>query len=139
MTTTPNTPEPAPKPTDEIPVWQWVIENADVLGDVASIGARKMLADMAERDRQGRAKYGTPLQASNGRDHAVDAYQEALDLVVYCAAARLRLASEGKLVEARAWSIRCSVAFSMAAGIRAEIERAETRARPSIFTTGGAE
>lgn len=40
-------------------------------------------ADMKERDRVGRERYGTPLQAGNGRDALVDAYQEALDLVVY--------------------------------------------------------
>lgn len=40
-------------------------------------------ADMQERDRLGRERYGTPLQPHNGRDALVDAYQEALDLVVY--------------------------------------------------------
>lgn len=38
---------------------------------------------MKERDQEGRRKYGTPLQAGNGRDALVDAYQEALDLCVY--------------------------------------------------------
>jgi hypothetical protein len=38
---------------------------------------------MVARDHVGRARYGTPLQAHNGRDALVDAYQEALDLVVY--------------------------------------------------------
>ena len=38
---------------------------------------------MKGRDNVGRAKYGTPLQAFNGRNAIVDAYQEALDLVVY--------------------------------------------------------
>lgn len=42
-----------------------------------------VLADMAARDAEGRRKYGTPLQPGNGRDALVDAYQEALDLVVY--------------------------------------------------------
>lgn len=28
-------------------------------------------------------KYGTPLQANNGRNPLIDAYQEALDLCVY--------------------------------------------------------
>lgn len=42
-----------------------------------------VIADMRERDRVGRRRYGTPLQANNGRDALVDAYQEALDLVVY--------------------------------------------------------
>lgn len=42
-----------------------------------------VLADIAERDAFGRAKYGVPLRANDGRDTLVDAYQEALDLVVY--------------------------------------------------------
>ena len=54
-----------PAPSSETPIWDLVI------------------ADMRERDRFGREKYGTPLQANNGRDHLIDAYQEALDLAVY--------------------------------------------------------
>lgn len=42
-----------------------------------------VVSDMRERDRIGRERYGTPLQAHNGRDALVDAYQEALDLCVY--------------------------------------------------------
>ena len=42
-----------------------------------------VISDMVERDRVGRHRYGTPLQAHNGRDALIDAYQEALDLVVY--------------------------------------------------------
>lgn len=42
-----------------------------------------VIADMHARDRIGRERYGTPLQANNGRDALLDAYQEALDLVVY--------------------------------------------------------
>ena len=57
--------EPAPLPNGSTPIWDLVI------------------ADMRERDRVGRERYGTPLQANNGRDALVDAYQEALDLVVY--------------------------------------------------------
>jgi hypothetical protein len=60
-----NTPEPAPVRNDLPPVWGLV------------------LADMAERNREGRRKYGTPLQPHNGRDALKDAFQEALDLVVY--------------------------------------------------------
>lgn len=40
-------------------------------------------ADIEERDKIGALKYGTRLQAHNGRDVLRDAYQEALDLVVY--------------------------------------------------------
>lgn len=39
--------------------------------------------DMTERDQIGEKKHGTRLQPHNGRDVLKDAYQEALDLVVY--------------------------------------------------------
>lgn len=42
-----------------------------------------VVSDMQKRDRFGREKYGTPLQAHNGRDALADAYQEALDMAVY--------------------------------------------------------
>jgi hypothetical protein len=42
-----------------------------------------VIVDMCERDRVGRARYGTPLQPNNGRDALKDAYQEALDLAAY--------------------------------------------------------
>ena len=58
-------PQPAPKASDAPSVWDLV------------------RADMAARDAFGREKYGTPLQAHNGRDALADAYQEALDLCVY--------------------------------------------------------
>jgi len=57
--------QPPPQPNNRPAVWDLVI------------------ADMRERDHVGRERYGTPLQPHNGRDALVDAYQEALDLVVY--------------------------------------------------------
>jgi len=42
-----------------------------------------VLEDIKERDISGSRKYGTRLQPFNGRDVLKDAYQEALDLVVY--------------------------------------------------------
>lgn len=42
-----------------------------------------VLVDIAARDKFGVAKYGTRLKPHNGRDYLTDAYQEALDLVVY--------------------------------------------------------
>jgi hypothetical protein len=42
-----------------------------------------VIKDMEDRNRKGKEKYGTPLQAFNGRKSLVDAYQEALDQVVY--------------------------------------------------------
>ena len=58
-------PQPAPASNESTPVWDLVI------------------ADMHERKGFGFRKYGTHLQAFNGRDALVDAYQESLDLCVY--------------------------------------------------------
>jgi hypothetical protein len=55
-----------------------------------------VVQDMEERRKMGLQKYGTPLQADNGRDPLVDAYQEALDLCVY-----LRQAIEERDAERR--------------------------------------
>jgi len=57
--------QPAPIPNDRPAVWDLVIE------------------DMRERDHLGRERYGTPLQAGNGRDALVDLYQELLDACCY--------------------------------------------------------
>ena len=57
--------EPPLVPNTSRPIWELVVE------------------DMKERDKVGRQRYGTPLQAHNGRDALVDAYQEALHLCVY--------------------------------------------------------
>jgi hypothetical protein len=42
-----------------------------------------VLKDIKERDKNGLEKYGVRLQAFNGRNAEVDAYQEVLDLIVY--------------------------------------------------------
>ncbi len=39
--------------------------------------------DLRYRKQEGIKKYGTPLQAGNGRDALQDAYEEALDLCQY--------------------------------------------------------
>lgn len=39
--------------------------------------------DIAARKAAGIERYGVPLQAHNGRDALLDAYQEALDLACY--------------------------------------------------------
>jgi hypothetical protein len=54
-----------------------------------------VIADIAERKRVGIERYGTPLQVENGRDHLIDAYQEALDLVMYLRAEIERRAARG--------------------------------------------
>lgn len=42
-----------------------------------------VIADIEARKQEGIRKYGTVLQAFNGRDAALDAYQEALDQAMY--------------------------------------------------------
>lgn len=42
-----------------------------------------VLQDIADRRQSGIAHYGTELVTNNGRNALIDAYQEALDLVVY--------------------------------------------------------
>lgn len=41
------------------------------------------MKDMQNRDAEASVKYGTRLYPYNGRNALTDAYQEALDLVVY--------------------------------------------------------
>ncbi len=43
----------------------------------------KVLVDLNTRAAKGIVQYGTPLRAHNGRDALADAYDEALDLVMY--------------------------------------------------------
>lgn len=74
-------PEPPPEANDNTPVWELVI------------------ADMHERDHEGRRKYGVPLQAENGRNPLVDAYQEALDLSVYLRQAIEEERAQGEMLD----------------------------------------
>jgi len=60
-----NTPQPAPARSTAPAAWDLV------------------LADISERDAIGTRKYGQRLTPYDGRDSLIDAYQEALDLVVY--------------------------------------------------------
>lgn len=80
-----NKPEPAPQASDQPASWDLVIADVDRrMRPLADDPMRALvIADMAERDASGLAKYGTRLQPHNGRDQLVDAYQEALDLAVY--------------------------------------------------------
>ncbi|RKH13779.1 hypothetical protein D7X74_21260 [Corallococcus sp. CA047B] len=88
-------PQPAPAANDKAAVWDLVAQ--DLEQDEGRLAAGPMpsrpwaerhvvalvRADAKARDVYGREHYGTPLQAGNGRDALVDAYQEALDLAVY--------------------------------------------------------
>lgn len=42
-----------------------------------------VMDDLKERAEAGKERYGTYLETHNGRDALMDAYQEALDLVMY--------------------------------------------------------
>jgi hypothetical protein len=75
-------PQPPPQNQSGPALWPLIISE---LGD--SETDRLIAADMQARHEFGIAKYGVPLVASNGRDHLADAYQEALDGVVYLRAA----------------------------------------------------
>jgi hypothetical protein len=57
-------------------------EPAPVVNDKPFI-QNLVIEDIEARKAYGLKKYGTLLQPFNGRDSLMDAYQEALDLVVY--------------------------------------------------------
>ena len=42
-----------------------------------------VMMDILKRKEDGIKKYGTPLQAFNGRDSLQDCYEEAVDLAIY--------------------------------------------------------
>jgi hypothetical protein len=83
--------QPPPIVTDHRPTWEVVIahvEQLQISGAHSYLHVEEdvlplVLTDMRARDALGRAVYGTPLTASNGRDHLIDAYQELLDGCVY--------------------------------------------------------
>ena len=50
-----------------------------------------VLKDLTDRAEMGKAQYGTYLQTHNGRSALWDAYQEALDLVMYLRQALLEM------------------------------------------------
>ncbi len=84
--------QPPPIATDRRPVWDSVISLVEsrrsTFGAYGKTGGAVDLtiADMRDRDQLGRERYGVPLTSGNGRDHLIDAAQEALDLLVYLAA-----------------------------------------------------
>ena len=92
--------QPPPVPGGE-PVWPLVLADLDAEehryryeeGDEIAPFLGRLRGDMLARDAAGREKYGVPLTTRNGRDAGRDAYEEALDLVVY---ARQRLAETPK-------------------------------------------
>lgn len=73
-----------------------------------------VIADIEERKRVGVERYGTLLQAFNGRDPARDAYEEALDGVFYAKQA---------LIERDAYSAKLERALQECADAGSEIGR----------------
>lgn len=73
--------QPDPTPNNNPPIWPLVIDF--VRGRFSRLTEDRMIADMTARDTLGRERYGTPLQARNGRDPLLDAYDEALDKAAY--------------------------------------------------------
>jgi hypothetical protein len=62
--------------------------HADSKSQPAPTGDGKIVVDAVMRDLEqrsvdGEKKYGTKLKTFNGRNPLIDAYQEALDLVMY--------------------------------------------------------
>lgn len=68
-------PPPTPSTGD---VWAEVIASP-----VARLVPSALVADCRARRELGIDRYGVPLQRGNGRDHRLDAREEALDLVAY--------------------------------------------------------
>jgi len=69
------------KPTPDgsgTPLFRLVQEDLAEIDDSGQV-----VEDLKRRAEVGREKYGQHLRSDNGRDPAVDAYQEALDLLVY--------------------------------------------------------
>ena len=71
--------QPPPVPNNEPAIADYVIKDLAEL-EFHSIS---LVPEITARRHFGEQSYGVALQAHNGRDAAVDAFQEVLDLVVY--------------------------------------------------------
>lgn len=69
--------QPNPVANDNPPTWNLVIRDLEVNNAIL------VIEDARARDAVGRERYGVPLQPGNERDSLRDAYEEALDLMVY--------------------------------------------------------
>jgi len=69
--------EREPEPNNEINIWESVLKKACSCND-------ELKNLMIARSNFGVKKYGTPLQAFNGRNALQDVLEEALDLIAYC-------------------------------------------------------
>lgn len=79
-------PQVPPTPNERRPVIESVLEAIERRDPAFGMDAAQVLAvrrDLQARVAVGIERYGTPLQAFNGRDADRDAYEEALDLIMY--------------------------------------------------------
>lgn len=67
-----------------------------------------VIEDIRERTRLGIERYGTVLRPHNGRDALRDAYEEAMDLVIYLRQVIAEFGdTEGLQVRLRGWCEHC--------------------------------
>lgn len=81
-------PQATPTPNERRPVIESVLEAIERRDPTFGMDAAQVLAvrrDLQARVAVGIERYGTPLQAFNGRDADRDAYEETLDLIMYLA------------------------------------------------------
>ena len=72
---------PPPIPNNSKPIVDEVVE--DILTSGGEGADRDLIQDFWERKRFGIEKYGVALQAKNGRNYLLDAYEESLDQAIY--------------------------------------------------------
>lgn len=82
--------QPAPTANDRLAIQDLVIEDLQRVSvrldrdpHIDDASYARVIADIEARKEIGLKRYGTLLQAFNGRDALLDAYQEALDLCQY--------------------------------------------------------
>lgn len=79
------------------PVWPEVIKGLSAIAEDLNLepnDLNDLKSIMDARDQFGRQKYGVPLSTFNGRMALQDAFEEALDLVVYSLQAYLEARKE---------------------------------------------
>lgn len=112
--------QPLPVATDGPHIHDLVARDLRVASSY--LGHEQVALDLAGRKQIGIERYGQPLQAHNGRDALRDAYEEALDLLVY-----LRQFQEETGVELPAYRDAVAVSCQLAALLkrRGNIPRGE--------------
>jgi hypothetical protein len=119
-TSGPGEAQPPPTPTNEPPVWPIVIDRVDSW-PLPPSSRERLKAAMSARDAFGRAKYGTPLQVSNHRDHLQDQLDEFLDGAVYAMTEAIRAQNESRFPAVSRNLERCRMAAMLADDVLSEM------------------